>query len=230
MTQHAEAPVRMQRAAASQGGVAAAELRRVPSGWHAIKRGMDLALGASALILFSPAIGLAALGIACVSPGSPFFLQERVGKNGRTFKLWKLRTMVDGAHLIHDEMHALSDVDGPVLKIRNDPRLHPLGKLLRKTSIDELPNLINVLLGHMSLVGPRPPLMREVARYDAFAMRRLGVKPGITCLWQVSGRSNLSFDEWMLLDNHYIDTWTPLSDLAILMRTVPAVLRGEGAH
>ena len=229
MTQHVEAPLRLQRAPASQ-SVAAADSRSVPVGWHAVKRGMDVALGASALVLFSPAIALAALGIACVSPGSPFFLQERVGKNGRTFKLWKLRTMVDGAHLIHDEMHALSDVDGPVLKIRNDPRLHPLGKLLRRTSIDELPNLINVLLGDMSLVGPRPPLMREVVRYDAFALRRLGVKPGITCLWQVSGRSNLSFDAWMLLDNHYIDTWTPLTDLTILMRTVPAVLRGEGAH
>jgi len=205
-------------------------VRPVPPAWHAVKRAMDLALGSSALVLFSPVIVLAALGIACVSPGSPFFLQERVGKDGATFKLWKLRTMVDGAHLIHDEMHVLSDVDGPVLKIRNDPRLHPLGKILRRTSVDELPNLVNVLLGDMSLVGPRPPLVREVARYDKFALRRLGVKPGITCLWQISGRSNLSFDEWMLLDNHYIDTWTPVADLAILARTVPAVLRGEGAH
>ena len=121
-------------------------------------------------------------------------------------------------------------VDGPVLKIRNDPRLHALGKLLRRTSIDELPNLINVLRGEMSIVGPRPPLPSEVADYDEFACRRLTVKPGITCLWQISGRSNVSFEEWMRLDNEYIDTWSPLSDLVILAKTVPAVILGEGAH
>ncbi len=204
--------------------------RSVPRSWHVAKRSIDVALAGSALVVLSPLIGLAALGIACVSPGSPFFAQERVGLGGRRFNLYKLRTMVDGAHLYHDEMHALSDVDGPVLKIRNDPRLHPLGKLLRRTSIDELPNLINVLRGEMSIVGPRPPLPREVAHYDEFAHRRLTVKPGITCLWQISGRSNLSFDEWMRLDNRYIDTWSPLKDLEIVAKTIPAVLRGEGAH
>jgi len=187
-------------------------------------------VASATLILLSPLITLAALGIACVSPGSPFFAQERVGKDGRRFKLFKLRTMVDGAHLYHDEMRALSDVDGPVLKIRNDPRLHPLGKLLRRSSVDELPNLINVLRGEMSIVGPRPPLPAEVSNYDDFARRRLSVKPGVTCLWQISGRSNLSFEEWMRLDNEYIDTWSPLSDLAIVAKTVPAVIRGEGAH
>jgi lipopolysaccharide/colanic/teichoic acid biosynthesis glycosyltransferase len=205
-------------------------VRKVPASWFALKRGLDIAIGGSALVLLSPVIGLAVLGIACVSPGSPLFLQERVGKDGRRFKLLKLRTMVDGAHLVHDEMRALSEVDGPVLKIRNDPRLHPLGKLLRRTSIDELPNLINVLRGEMSLVGPRPPLPSEVADYDEFARRRLSVKPGITCLWQISGRSNLSFEEWMRLDNEYIDTWSPLSDLSIVAKTVPAVIIGEGAH
>jgi lipopolysaccharide/colanic/teichoic acid biosynthesis glycosyltransferase len=202
----------------------------VPASWFALKRAIDLTISCSALAMLSPVIALAMLGIACVSRGSPFFLQERVGKDGRRFKLLKLRTMVDGAHLVHDEMRALSDVDGPVLKIRNDPRLHPLGKLLRRTSVDELPNLINVLRGEMSLVGPRPPLPSEVADYDDFARRRLTVKPGITCLWQISGRSNLSFEEWMLLDNEYIDTWSPLSDLAIVAKTVPAVVFGEGAH
>ena len=204
--------------------------REVPASWFALKRGLDIAIGGSALVLLSPVIGLAALGIACVSPGSPFFLQERVGKDGRRFKLLKLRTMVDGAHLVHDEMRSLNDVDGPVLKIRNDPRLHPLGKLLRRTSIDELPNLVNVLRGEMSLVGPRPPLPSEVADYDEFARRRLSVKPGITCLWQISGRSNLSFEEWMRLDNEYIDTWSPLTDLSIVAKTLPAVITGEGAH
>ena len=191
---------------------------------------MDMTVAIGVLVVSAPLIALAALGIACVSPGSPFFTQERVGRDGRAFRLFKLRTMIDGAHLIHDDLHPFSEVDGPVFKIRNDPRLHPLGKMLRRTSIDELPNLFNVLWGDMSIVGPRPPLPREVARYDAFARRRLTVKPGITCLWQISGRSNLSFDEWMRLDNRYIDTWSPWGDFVILLKTVPAVLRGEGAH
>jgi lipopolysaccharide/colanic/teichoic acid biosynthesis glycosyltransferase len=138
--------------------------------------------------------------------------------------------MVDGAHLKHADMRSLNEVDGPVLKIRNDPRLHPLGKLLRRTSIDELPNLYNVLLGEMSIVGPRPPLPSEVEHYDESALRRLTVNPGVTCLWQISGRSNLSFDEWMRLDNHYIDSWSPLGDIWIAIRTIPAVIWGTGAH
>ncbi len=204
--------------------------RSVPASWLVLKRVMDVAVASTALVLTSPLIALAALGIVCVSPGSPFFLQERVGKDGRRFRLCKLRTMIDGAHLTHDEMRALSDVDGPVLKIRNDPRLHRLGKLLRRTSIDELPNLVNVLRGDLSLVGPRPPLVSEVRSYDDFARRRLTVKPGITCLWQISGRSNVSFNEWMLLDNCYVDTWNPVGDFIILLRTIPAVVVGEGAH
>lgn len=208
-----------------------AALRRVvPRSWATLKRAMDMTVAIGVLVVSAPLIALAALGIACVSPGSPFFTQERVGRDGRAFRLFKLRTMIDGAHLIHDDLHPFSEVDGPVFKIRNDPRLHPLGKMLRRTSIDELPNLFNVLWGDMSIVGPRPPLPREVARYDAFARRRLTVKPGITCLWQISGRSNLSFDEWMRLDNTYIDTWSPWGDFVILLKTVPAVLRGEGAH
>jgi lipopolysaccharide/colanic/teichoic acid biosynthesis glycosyltransferase len=204
--------------------------RAVPPSWLLVKRGMDLTIAGVALVGLSPLVALAAVGIVCASPGSPIFLQERVGKDGRPFKLFKLRTMFNGAHLDHDKMRAFSEVDGPVLKIRNDPRLHALGKLLRRTSIDELPNLINVLRGEMSIVGPRPPLPSEVADYDEFACRRLTVKPGITCLWQISGRSNVSFEEWMRLDNEYIDTWSPLSDLVILAKTVPAVILGEGAH
>ncbi len=204
--------------------------RRVPPGWIVYKRALDVAFAFLALVAFAPLVAVAALGIVCVSPGSPFFRQERVGRDGRRFRLLKLRTMVDGAHLAHDDLQPYSDVDGPVLKLRNDPRLHPLGKMLRRTSIDELPNLINVLRGEMSLVGPRPPLPSEILHYDEFAMRRLTVKPGVTCLWQISGRSNLSFADWMRLDNRYIDTWTPLGDLAILIRTIPAVVRGEGAH
>ncbi len=202
----------------------------MPASWTALKRVLDLAVSVTVIVVASPLVALAALGIVCVSPGSPFFWQERVGKDGRRFKLCKLRTMIDGAHLTHDEMRSFSEVDGPVFKLRNDPRLHRLGKLLRRTSIDELPNLINVVRGDLSLVGPRPPLVCEVRSYDDFALRRLTVKPGITCLWQISGRSNVSFDEWMRLDNHYIDTWTPLGDFVILLKTIPAVVGGEGAH
>ncbi len=207
-----------------------ARKRTVPESWHRLKRATDLVVGGAALAVLSPLVAVAAAGIVIVSPGSPFFLQERVGKDGRRFKLYKLRTMVDGAHLRHSEMRDLNEVAGPVFKIRNDPRLHPLGKLLRRTSLDEVPNLVNVLRGEMSIVGPRPPLPSEVEHYDEFARRRLSVKPGITCLWQVSGRSNVSFENWMKLDNEYIDTWSPLVDLGIMARTIPAVLRGEGAH
>ena len=195
------------------------------------KRGVDLGLGGLAFLLCVPVVVVAALAIVCVSPGSPLFFQERVGRDGRRFKMWKLRTMNEGAHLRHDEMRELNEVSGPVLKIRNDPRLHLLGAVLRRTSIDELPNLVNVLRGEISLVGPRPPLPCEVEHYGCVCGgRRLSVKPGITCTWQISGRSNVSFDEWMHLDNAYIDHWTPLGDLLILLRTIPAVIRGEGAH
>lgn len=204
--------------------------RSVPKTWRVYKRITDLILGTALLMVCSPVIVLAALGIMLVSPGAPFFVQARVGENGRAFKMFKLRTMVCGAHLMHDEVRHLNEVDGPVFKVRNDPRLHAFGALLRKTSIDELPNFLNVLIGDMSIVGPRPPLPGEVEHYSEFAMRRLAVKPGITCLWQISGRSNLSFEEWMRLDNQYIDNWTPLSDLAIIAKTLPAVIKGIGAH
>jgi lipopolysaccharide/colanic/teichoic acid biosynthesis glycosyltransferase len=204
--------------------------RRVPPAWHATKRCIDVLGAGVVLVLCAPVIVLAAVAIGCVSAGSPFFAQERVGQHGRRFRLFKLRTMVDGAHLEHERLRPLNEVSGPVFKIRNDPRLHALGGFLRRTSIDELPNLLNVLRGEMSLVGPRPPLPAEVEHYDRVAMRRLSVKPGITCLWQVGGRSNVDFDTWMELDNRYVDTWTPWGDLAIILRTVPAVIRGEGAH
>jgi len=204
--------------------------RRVPRSWYRWKRATDVVVAGVVLVIAGPVLGVAALGIVCVSSGSPLFLQERVGRDGVPFRMWKLRTMFHGAHLYHEALHAESDVPGPVLKIRNDPRLHPLGKFLRRTSIDELPNLVNVLRGEMSLVGPRPPLPREVRTYDGYARRRLCVKPGITCLWQISGRSSVPFERWMALDNAYIDGWSPVGDLRILIATIPAVLRGEGAH
>ena len=162
--------------------------------------------------------------------GSPWFAQERVGQFGRRFKMYKLRTMVRGAEEMRDELLHLNEISGPVFKIRNDPRLHPLGGLLRRTSIDELPNLFNVVLGQMSLVGPRPALPIEVEAYDSYANRRLTVPQGVTCTWQINGRCGVSFDEWMHLDNEYVDTWTPLGDLEIIAKTIPAVLRRRGAH
>jgi len=203
---------------------------RRPAWQRAGKRGFDLAVASLALLVAAPIVAVAALAIVAITGGSPWYVQERVGMNGRRFRMFKLRTMVRDAHARRDEFAHLNEVDGPVFKIRKDPRLHPVGALLRRLSIDELPNFVNVLLGQMSVVGPRPPLPEEVAHYDEFAMRRLCVPPGVTCLWQISGRSALSFDEWMELDNRYIDSWTIAGDLRIVLRTVPEVLGGTGAH
>jgi lipopolysaccharide/colanic/teichoic acid biosynthesis glycosyltransferase len=204
--------------------------REVPESWPALKRWIDVVAGSVLLVISAPAVILSALAIACVTGGTPFFAQERVGMHGRRFKMFKLRTMVNGAHALRHSVMHLNEVDGPVFKIRNDPRLHPLGRFLRRTSIDELPNLVNVVLGDMSLVGPRPALPSEVAHYDAVALRRLTVPQGVTCLWQINGRSDVSFEHWMELDNQYVNSWTPIGDLLIIAKTVPAVLRRNGAH
>lgn len=204
--------------------------RVVPRIWYFWKRCTDVIVGSAVTVITLPIVAIAALGVVLVSGGSPWFEQERVGQNGRLFRMYKLRTMVHGAHDMRGDLLHLNEATGPVFKIRNDPRLHPLGRFLRRTSIDELPNLWNVLRGEMSLVGPRPPLPCEVAHYDQYAMRRLTVKPGITCLWQINGRSDVSFEHWMALDNEYIDTWTPAGDLKILLATIPAVLKKDGAH
>lgn len=202
----------------------------VPRGWHLYKRVMDVAMGTVLFVLTAPIVVAAALAIVLVSRGSPIFSQPRVGKDGCIFRMYKLRTMVPGAEALHERVRSLNDVSGPVLKIKSDPRLIAIGPFLRRYSIDELPNLWNVILGDMSLVGPRPPLPSEVANYDVRAFRRLTVKPGVTCLWQVSGRSDVSFDEWIELDNRYIDNWSPVLDLRILAATVPAVLSARGAY
>ncbi|MBV8372968.1 MAG: sugar transferase [Candidatus Eremiobacteraeota bacterium] len=204
--------------------------RVVPETWRVLKRATDVTLGLVLLIVATPIIAFAAAGIVFTTGGAPFFAQNRVGMHGRRFKMFKLRTMVNGAHSMRDELMHLNERDGPVFKIRNDPRMHPLGRFLRRTSIDELPNLVNVVLGDMSLVGPRPALPSEVEHYDAFARRRLSVPQGLTCLWQINGRGGVSFEEWMVLDNRYVDTWTPLGDLALIALTIPAVLRKDGAH
>jgi lipopolysaccharide/colanic/teichoic acid biosynthesis glycosyltransferase len=218
----------LQRATAAEAVVL--DLPRRPVWMRAVKRFLDIVVATVILIVTAPIVLIAMLGIVVVDFGNPIFRQERVGRDGRLFMMFKLRTMVVGAHDLLPELRPYSEVDGPVFKMRDDPRLHALGSFLRRTSIDELPNFVNVLFGDMSVVGPRPPLPEEVAHYDAYALRRLLVQPGITCLWQISGRSELSFEEWMELDNRYIDSWTPLKDLSIIARTVPAVIRGNGAH
>ena len=204
--------------------------RRIPAWYGPAKRAIDIGVAALGLAVTAPVLLLAMAGIVLVTGDDPIFRQVRVGRNGRTFTMYKLRSMVRDAHERRHEVRHLNEADGPVFKVRRDPRLHPLGALLRRTSVDELPNFINVLRGDMAIVGPRPPLPEEVAHYDERAMRRLTVKPGVTCLWQIAGRCELPFEQWMVLDNAYIDTWTPLGDFAIIAQTIPAVIRGVGAH
>ncbi len=196
----------------------------------AAKRTIDLVLALVLFVVTLPVQIVAALAILLLSGRPVFFRQVRCGLNGRHFTLLKFRTMESGAEDRLAEISHLNEMSGPVFKARRDPRLTAAGKLLRRLSIDELPQLWNVIVGDMSLVGPRPPLPDEVSRYEPWQRRRLSMKPGLTCLWQVSGRSELDFDRWMALDLKYIDTWSPLLDLKILLKTVPAVLSGRGAR
>ena len=200
-------------------------------GWQALlKRLLDLGLSLAMLILFAPLFGVTALAIKLTSPGPVFFIQERIGLNKRRFSLIKFRTMVVNAEKKMTELEQLNEMSGPVFKIKEDPRITKGGKFLRKASIDELPQLINVLKGDMSIVGPRPLPVRD---YNGFSQdwqrRRFSVLPGLTCLWQVSGRNTTSFNNWMRLDMQYIDQWSLWLDLKILLKTVPAVLKGSGA-
>lgn len=190
-------------------------------------------VGAAVLLLLSlPLWLIAILGIRRHSPGPVFFRQERAGHYGKPFRMWKFRTMHVDAEAQRQDLEASNEMDGPVFKIRNDPRIFPFGQFLRKFSIDELPQLLNVLRGEMSLVGPRPLPVYEIQRIEKHAQRRrLSVKPGLTCLWQVSGRNGIkNFEEWVALDLKYIDNWSLWLDLEILCKTVPAVMRGSGAH
>ena len=153
-----------------------------------------------------------------------------MGLNGRKFRMYKFRSMYQGAEEHLDELKDQNEMTGPVFKIANDPRITPVGRFIRKYSIDELPQLFNVSKGEMSLVGPRPPVYREIAEYQRWQRRRLSMRPGITCIWQVSGRNDICFDEWMELDLQYIDNWSFWLDLKLLFKTIPAVLAGKGAH
>ncbi len=195
----------------------------------AIKRGIDIAVSGILLALASPLIGIAAIAIKASSPGPVLFRQVRCGLYGRPLQMLKLRTMVHDAEARRAELLELNEMDGPVFKIKNDPRITRVGRILRRFSIDELPQLWNVFRGDMSLVGPRPPIPSEVDCYATSDRRRLSMRPGITCLWQVSGRNGIGFDQWVKLDLDYIDSWSIGLDLRVLLRTIPAVFRGTGA-
>ena len=195
-----------------------------------VKRAVDFAGAGSLLLLTLPVMLAAAVAIKLTSPGPVFFAQDRYGLYRKRFRIFKMRTMVEDAEALQGELESRNELGGPVFKIRRDPRITRVGAFLRKTSIDELPQLWNVISGEMSLVGPRPLAVRDVLRIeDSAQLRRFSVKPGITCIWQMSGRNNTDFDGWIRQDLEYIDQWTLMLDLRILIGTVPAVLRGHGA-
>ncbi|MEO8435158.1 MAG: sugar transferase [Pyrinomonadaceae bacterium] len=213
-------------------GIPLVSLHSAPAlGWRTeFKRLLDLLIATVFLIFLLPLFVLVAIVIKLDSPGPVLFVQQRMGFNKRRFRMFKFRTMQIDAEARMKELEHLNEKTGPIFKIRNDPRITRVGRWLRKTSLDELPQLINVLWGDMSIVGPRPLSIRDALLLEeAWQKRRFSVKPGLTCLWQVSGRSNLSFEEWMQLDLQYIDQWSLVLDCRILLRTIPAILFAKGA-
>lgn len=200
------------------------------SAYDVVKRVLDVALASAMLVLLAPLMGAVALLIKLTSRGPVVFKQMRAGLGGSPFIMYKFRTMRNGAEEARALLECRNEKDGPVFKIANDPRLTPIGRWLRRSSIDELPQLINVLRGEMSLVGPRPLWMPEAIRVVGRARLRANVKPGLTCLWQISGRSELSYDEWVALDAYYVRHRSMLLDLMIMVQTVPAVLSARGAY
>lgn len=194
------------------------------------KRALDVVGAAVAMVFSIPVVAALAVLIKLESRGPVFYRSVRIGRGGRPFVFFKLRSMVKDADRSRQEIEHMNECDGPVFKIARDPRITRIGRFLRSTSLDELPQFYNVLAGDMSLVGPRPPIPEEVAQYEPWQLRRLDVRPGITCLWQISGRSRIGFQEWMRLDLEYIRRQSLSLDLKILVRTLPAVLSREGAY
>jgi lipopolysaccharide/colanic/teichoic acid biosynthesis glycosyltransferase len=190
---------------------------------------MDLCIAWSVLIVAMPLWLLTAVMIKLDSAGPIFFCQERCGLNGRRFTMYKFRSMVADAELRIDELSTYNELVGPVFKIKNDPRVTRVGKLLRKTSLDEIPQLLNVIKGDMSIIGPRPAIPAEVDKYERWQRRRLSMKPGLTSLWVVRGRNDIPFEQWMQFDLEYIDKWSLELDVKILLQTIPVVLTGRGA-
>jgi len=194
-----------------------------------VKRAMDIVLSLFSILVTAPLWLVAAIAIKLDSPGPILFIQKRSGRFGNPFPCMKFRTMRVDAEEVRKELVRANEMSGPVFKIRNDPRVTRVGKILRRYSIDELPQLLNVLLGHMSMVGPRPPLLDEVKQYEIDQRARLSMRPGITCLWQISGRNEIPFGDWVKMDIEYIERWSLLLDIHILLLTIPAVLTGRGA-
>jgi exopolysaccharide biosynthesis polyprenyl glycosylphosphotransferase len=195
----------------------------------AVKRLFDLIASALALVILMPLMVAVALAIRLTSRGPILYRQQRIGLYGRPFNMLKFRSMMTNAEDLKAKLLALNEQSGPVFKLQRDPRVTPIGRFIRKYSIDELPQLINVLRGEMTIVGPRPPILSEVERYEAWQRRRLSVRPGLTCLWQVSGRHQISFQDWMYLDMQYIDHWSLGQDFRLILKTVPVVITGRGA-
>lgn len=190
------------------------------------KRTIDIIGAGSGLVLLSPIIAIVACAVKFTSKGPIFFSQKRVGKNGKLFDMYKFRSMVVNAEELKEKLAHQNEMSGPMFKMKDDPRVTKVGKFIRKTSLDELPQLWNVLKGEMSLVGPRPSLPKEVAQFENWMCKRLTVKPGLTCYWQVSGRNNIGFEEWMRLDNKYVDERNLWIDIKLIFKTV-LVLFGD---
>ncbi|MCC6402702.1 MAG: sugar transferase [Fimbriimonadaceae bacterium] len=194
------------------------------------KRILDILGSTMLLILLFPVFLVIATLVRLTSKGPVFYVSERVGLCGKVFPFYKFRSMYVDADKRLGELSDQNDREGPIFKMKDDPRVTPIGKFMRKYSLDELPQLLNVFLGHMSLVGPRPPIPKEVAQYDEYMLKRLSVRPGITCYWQVMGRSDLTFEQWMELDHRYLQEMSVWVDLKLLVLTPLAVLRGDGAY
>jgi exopolysaccharide biosynthesis polyprenyl glycosylphosphotransferase len=203
---------------------------RLSQGAFLVKRVIDLGISILAIPFMLVLFAIVALLIRLDSPGPVIFKQQRVGKDGQLFCVLKFRSMVAGAEQMQSDLEALNEADGPLFKVKRDPRVTRVGRWLRRTSIDELPQLINVIRGEMSIVGPRPGTPEEVAQYEPWQMQRISVLPGITGLWQVSGRSDVPFEEMVLLDIFYIENWSLDLEIRILLQTIPYVLLGHGAY
>ena len=194
------------------------------------KRGIDVIVAGVGLILLSPIITIVACAIKLTSKGPIFFLQKRVGKNGELFNMYKFRSMVVNAEELKEKLKHKNEMSGPMFKMKDDPRVTKVGKFIRKTSLDELPQLWNVLKGDMSLVGPRPSLPKEVEQFDSWMFKRLTVRPGLTCYWQVSGRNNIDFEDWMKLDVKYIEERNLWIDIKLIFKTVGVLFGDKNAH
>ena len=194
------------------------------------KRGIDVIVAGVGLILLSPIITIVACAIKLTSKGPIFFLQKRVGKNGELFNMYKFRSMVVNAEELKEKLKHKNEMSGPMFKMKDDPRVTKVGKFIRKTSLDELPQLWNVLKGDMSLVGPRPSLPKEVEQFDSWMFKRLTVPPGLTCYWQVSGRNNIDFEDWMKLDVKYVEERNLWIDIKLIFKTVGVLFGDKNAH